>query len=77
MKNNQGEEHDFDQKEEMFVKCKVKREYITALDGGKFKPKHSSVVQITKSKIKKYFYQDMMRQKSFDNLCVNIFDTLE
>ena len=65
MKNNQGEEDDFDQKEEMFVKCKVKREYITALDGGKFKPKHSSVVQITKSKIEKYFLSEYDEAKVF------------
>ncbi|XP_066915334.1 uncharacterized protein [Clytia hemisphaerica] len=34
--------------QEIFVKCKVERQYQSSLDG-KFKPKHSSVVQITKT----------------------------
>ena len=48
---NNNDDGEFNQEEEIFVKCKVKREYKTSLDGGRFKPKHSSVVQITKSKV--------------------------
>ena len=49
MKDHDNEEEY--QNEELFVKCKVKRKYKTSLDGGKFQPRHSSVVQITKSMI--------------------------
>jgi len=36
--------------EEIHVQCKVEREYKSSLDGA-FKPKHSSIVQVVKSKI--------------------------